>query len=95
MKFAARLASAISWIGHPLVFVTLSVSIVVGTQLASRSALPILIALLLSTVVPTAILLVIGVRLGRWQDADVSVREERTRFYAWAIPFSALGTFVM
>ena len=45
-------------------------------------------------VVPTAILLVAGVRSGRWQDADVSVREERKRFYPWAIPFSALGTLV-
>ena len=94
MKPAARFARAVSWIGHPLVFVTISVGIVVTTQLTSSAAVPILAALLLSVVVPTAILLVAGVRSGRWQDADVSVREERKRFYPWAIPFSALGTLV-
>jgi membrane-associated phospholipid phosphatase len=94
VKPAARFARAVSWIGHPLVFVTISVGIVVTTQLTSSAAVPILAALLLSVVVPTAILLVAGVRSGRWQDADVSVREERKRFYPWAIPFSALGTLV-
>jgi hypothetical protein len=94
VKPAARFARAVSWIGHPLVFVTISVGIVVTTQLTSSAAVSILAALLLSVVVPTAILLVVGVRSGRWQDADVSVREERKRFYPWAIPFSALGTLV-
>jgi hypothetical protein len=94
VKPAARFARAVSWIGHPLVFVTISVGIVVTTQLAASAAVPILAALLLSVVVPTAVLLVAGVRSGRWQDADVSVREERKRFYPWAIPFSALGTLV-
>ena len=64
------------------------------TQLASRAAIPILVALFLSVIVLTAILLVASVRSGRWQDADVSVREERKRFYPWAIPFSALGTLI-
>jgi len=94
VKPAVRFARAVSWIGHPLVFVTISVGIVVTTQLTSSAAVPILAALLLSVVVPTGILLVAGVRSGRWQDADVSVREERKRFYPWAIPFSALGTLV-
>jgi hypothetical protein len=94
VKPAARFARVVSWIGHPLVFVTISVGIVVTTQLTSSAAVPILAALLLSVVVPTAVLLVAGVRSGRWQDADVSVREERKRFYPWAIPFSALGTLV-
>jgi membrane-associated phospholipid phosphatase len=94
MKLAAQFARTISWIGHPLVFVTISVAIVVTTQLASRAAIPILVALFLSVIVPTAILLVAGVRSGRWQDADVSVREERKRFYPWAIPFSALGALI-
>jgi membrane-associated phospholipid phosphatase len=94
VKPAARFARIVSWIGHPLVFVTISVGIVVTTQLTSSAAVPILAALLLSVVVPTAVLLVAGVRSGRWQDADVSVREERKRFYPWAIPFSALGTLV-
>ena len=59
------LARLISWIGHPLVFVLASVAIVVGTQLSPRTGLPILLALLLSTLVPTAILLLSGVRSGR------------------------------
>ena len=39
--------------------------------------------------------LLAGVRAGRWRDADVSVREERKRFYPWAIIFSALGTLII
>src|SRR5438477_6399470 len=87
-------ARLVSWIGHPLIFVSASVAVVVGTQLGLRS-LPILLALLLSTLVPTAILLLSGVRSGRWSDADVSVRKERQRFFPWAIPFSLAGVIAM
>lgn len=88
-------ARIISWIGNPLVFVPVSLAIIVGTQLSPRVALPILGALLLCVIVPIAILLFAGVRSGRWQDADVSVREERRRFYPMAIPFSALGALAL
>ncbi len=88
-------ARIISWIGHPLVFVPVSLAIVVATQLALRVGLPILGALFLCVIAPIAILLIAGVRSGRWRDADVSVREERRRFYPWAIPFSALGAFAL
>src|SRR6266550_4014452 len=46
-------ARLISWVGHPLVFVLASVAIVVGTQLGPCTGFPILLALLLSTLVPT------------------------------------------
>src|SRR5437870_11299302 len=85
----------VSWIGHPLIFVLASVAVVVGTQLGPRQGLPILLALLLSTLVPTAILLLSGVRSGRWSDADVSVRKERQRFFPWAVPFSVAGVIAM
>jgi membrane-associated phospholipid phosphatase len=88
-------ARLISWIGHPLVFVAASVAVVVGTQLGLHAGWPILLALLLSTLVPTAILLVSGVRSGRWSDSDVSVRKERQRFFPWAVPFSLAGVVVM
>src|SRR5205807_2500233 len=84
-----------SSIGHPLVFVLASVAVVVGTQLGPRTGLSILLALLLSTLVPTAILLLSGVRSGRWSDADVSVRKERQRFYPWAVPFSLAGVIAI
>ena len=93
--FARRLAAVVSWIGHPLVFVTISVGIVLTTQLASRSAVSLLAALFLAVIAPMAVLLFLGVRSGRWRDADVSVREERKRFYPIAIPLSAAGTIVM
>jgi hypothetical protein len=93
-KLAAQLARTVSWIGHPLIFVSVSVSIVVATQLVPRVAIPILATLFLSVIAPTAVLLGAGVRSGRWRDADVSVREERQRFYPWAIPISALGTLI-
>ncbi len=88
---ALRLATLFSWIGHPLVFVTVTVGTVVGTQLASRAATSILLALFLSVILPVGVLLFLGVRGGRWRDADVSVREERRRFYPIAIPISAVG----
>ena len=92
---ARTFARIISWIGHPLVFVAASVAIVVGTQVNLRAGFPILLALLLSTLVPTAVLLLSGVRTGRWSDSDVSVRKERQRFFPWAIPFSLAGVVVM
>jgi len=88
-------ARFISWIGHPLIFVAASVAIVVGAQLGLHAGFPILLALLLSTLVPTAILLLSGVRSGRWSDADVSARKERQRFFPWAVPFSLAGVLVM
>jgi membrane-associated phospholipid phosphatase len=90
-----KFARFISWIGHPLVFVAASVAGVVGTQLGLHAGFPILLALLLSTLVPTAILLLSGVRSGRWSDADISVRKERQRFFPWAVPFSLVGVLVM
>jgi hypothetical protein len=92
---ARRLAVIVSWIGHPLVFVTISVGIVLATQLASRRAIGLIGALVLAVIAPMGVLLFLGVRSGRWGDADVSVREERKHFYPIAIPLSALGTIVM
>ena len=92
---ARRIATIVSWAGHPLVFVTISVGIVLATQLASRRAIGLIGALFLAVIAPTGVLLFLGVRSGRWGDADVSVREERKRFYPIAIPLSALGTIVM
>ena len=57
-------------------------------------AFAILAVLVLSVIAPTAVLLILGVRFGRWRDADVSVREERKRFYPVAIPLSAIGTLI-
>jgi hypothetical protein len=94
VKSAARFARVISWIGHPLIFVTACVAVVVITQLASRAAGTILVALFLSVIMPTGVLLFVGIRSGHWRDADVSVREERKRFYPVAIPLSALGTMM-
>jgi hypothetical protein len=90
-----RLAVVVSWIGHPLVFVTISVGIILATQLTSGRAIGLIGALFLAVIAPTGVLLFLGVRSGRWRDADVSVREERKRFYPIAIPLSALGTIVM
>jgi hypothetical protein len=88
---AGRFAILISWLGHPLVFVLLSLAIIVLTQMPAAGALPILGGLFLVIILPTALLLFFGLRSGHWKDADVSVREERIRFYAWAIPISGAG----
>ena len=90
-----RLAIIVSWIGHPLVFVTISVAIVLNTQVTARNAIPLFGAMLVAVIAPMAVLLFLGRRSGRWSDADVSVREERKRFYPIAIPLSAAGTVAM
>src|SRR5438270_13779734 len=92
---ARRLAVIVSWIGHPLVFVTISVGIVVTTQVASRAAIPLLAALFLSLMAPMGSILFFGIRSGGCGDADVSVREDRIRFYPMAIPLAALATIVL
>ena len=84
-------ARAVSWIGHPLVFVSVSVAIIVFYRLANRVGISVLIALFLAVVLPTAVLLIRGVRSGQWSDADVSVHTERRRFYPPAIMLSLGG----
>lgn len=88
-----RLAAVCSWVGHPLVFITISVSVVFLTQHISRASL--VAAFFVAVIAPMGLLLFLGVRSGRWRDADVSMREERKRFYPIAIPLSALGTVAM
>jgi len=92
LKPSGRFARAISWIGHPLVFVTVSVGLVISARISNRTGFIILLTLFVSVILPTAILLFGGVRSGRWSDADVSVRAQRIRFYPIAIPiWSKLG----
>ena len=95
LKPSERFARAISWIGHPLVFVTVSVGLVISARLPNRTGFIILLTLFVSVILPTAILLFGGVRSGRWSDADVSVRAQRIRFYPIAIPISAVGVVAM
>lgn len=88
---AYRVARLISWIGHPLVFVSVSLAIIVGMRLANRVGLSVLLALIIAVVLPIAVLLIRGVRSGRWSDADVSVRAQRVHFYPRAILLSLGG----
>jgi membrane-associated phospholipid phosphatase len=86
-----RIARLVSWIGHPLVFVSASVAAIVWFRLANRVGVSALGALILAVVLPIAVLLFRGVRSGRWSDADVSVHSERVRFYPPAILLSTIG----
>ena len=95
LKPSERFARAISWIGHPLVFVTVSVGLVISARLPNRAGFVILVTLFVSVILPTAILLFGGVRSGRWSDADVSVRAQRIHFYPIVIPISAVGVAAM
>src|SRR5436305_12522300 len=85
---ASRIARAISWAGHPLVFVSGALAIVVICRLANRVGVLVFLALIVAVVLPTALLLIRGVRSGRWSDADVSVHTERRSFYPPAILLS-------
>jgi hypothetical protein len=92
--FARHLAVIVSWIGHPLVFVTWTVGFVLLTQLPWYSAIVISLVLLSLVVGPMALLLWLGLRSGHWQNADISKREERKRFFPIAIPILGLGTVI-
>ena len=81
----------VSWIGHPLVFISLSVGIIIALRLASRAGLALLLTLLATVILPMALLLFRGFQSGRWSDPDVSVRAERVRFYPRAISISAVA----
>lgn len=90
-----RFAQVFSWIGHPLVSIAVTAGIVVAKQMPARTAVLVITALLLSVIFPTALLLVAGVRSGKWQNTEVANRKERRTFYPWAIPFSGFGAFLM
>jgi hypothetical protein len=85
----------ISWIGHPLVFITLSIGITVALRLANRAGLALLLTLLATVILPMALLLFRGFQSGQWIDPDVSVRAERVRFYPRAILISAVAVIVL
>jgi hypothetical protein len=89
------LARCVSWIGHPLVFISLSVTIIIILRLANRAGLALLLTLLVTLFLPMALLLFWGARTGRWSDADVSIRSERVRFYPRAIPISAMAVIAL
>ena len=85
----------ISWIGHPLVYITLSVGITVALRLANRAGLALLLTLFATVILPMALLLFRGFQSGRWSDPDVSVHSERVRFYPRAILISAMAVIVL
>ena len=91
----ARAARFVSWIGHPLVFVSASLAIIVVSRLANRVGILVLAALIFAVVLPTALLLIRGVRSGRWSDADVSAPAERASFYPPAIMLSLGGVVAL
>src|SRR5262245_50497678 len=85
----------VSRIGHPLVFISLSLGVIVALRLANRAGLALLLTLLATVILPMALLLFRGVRSGRWSDMDVSVHAERVRFYPFAIPISAAAVIAL
>jgi hypothetical protein len=85
----------ISWIGHPLVFISLSVGIIIALRLANRAGLALSLTLFVTVILPMALLLFRGFRSGRWSDPDVSIRAERVRFYPRAILISVVAVIVL
>jgi hypothetical protein len=95
LKPVVVVARCVSWVGHPLVFISLSFAIIIMLRLANGAGLALLLTLLVTLILPLALLLFWGTRTGRWSDADVSVRSERTRFYSRAIPISAMAVITL
>jgi hypothetical protein len=95
LKPTVVFARWVSWVGHPLVFITLSVGIIVALRLANRVGLALLLTLLATVILPMALLLFRGFQSGRWSDPDVSVRAERIRFYPRALSISAAAVIVL
>ena len=94
-KPAVVFARWVSWIGHPLVFISLSVGIIIALRLANRAGLALSLTLLATVILPMALLLFRGVQSGRWSDPDVSIHAERVRFYPRAISISAVAVLVL
>jgi hypothetical protein len=95
LKPTVVFARWVSRIGHPLVFITLSLGVVIALRLANRAGLALLLTLLVTVILPMALLLFRGFQSGRWSDPDVSVRAERIRFYPRAILISAVAVIVL
>jgi hypothetical protein len=91
VKRVVLFARWVSWIGHPLVFISLTVGIIIALRLANRAGLGLLLTLLATVILPMALLLFRGSQSGRWSDPDVSIHAERIRFYPRAIPISAIA----
>ena len=95
LKPTVVFARWVSWIGHPLVFITLLVGIIIALRLANRAGLALSLTLLATVILPMALLLFRGFQSGRWSDPDVSIRAERVRFYPWAISISGVAVIVL
>ncbi|HEU5313303.1 MAG TPA: hypothetical protein VFU08_05715 [Candidatus Udaeobacter sp.] len=95
LKSTVIFARWVSWIGHPLVFISLSVAIIIVLRVANRAGLTLWLTLFVTVILPMAFLLFWGARSGRWSDLDVSVRVERARFYPQAIPISAMAVIAL
>jgi len=85
----------VSWIGHPLVFISLSIAIIIILRAANRTGLTLLLTLLVTVILPMALLLFWGTRSGRWSDPDVSIRAERAQFYPRAVPISGAAVIAL
>jgi hypothetical protein len=85
----------VSWVGHPLVFISLSVGIIIALRLANRAGLALSLTLFATVILPMALLLFRGYQSGRWSDPDVSIHAERVRFYPPAISISAVAVIVL
>jgi hypothetical protein len=94
-KATVVFARWVSRVGHPLIFISLSLGVIVAMRLANRAGLALLLTLLATVILPIALLLFHGVRSGRWSDVDVSVHAERVRFYLRAIPISAVAVIAL
>ena len=95
LKPTVVFARWVSWIGHPLVFISLSVGIIIALRLANRAGLALSLTLLATVILPMALLLFRGVQSGRWSDPDVSIHAQRVRFYPRAISISAVAVLVL
>ena len=95
LKPTVVFARWVSWIGHPLVFISLSVGIIIALRLANRAGLALSLTLLATVILPMALLLFRGFQSGRWSDPDVSIHAERVRFYPRAISISAVAVLVL
>jgi hypothetical protein len=95
LKPTVVFARWVSWIGHPLVFISLSLGIIVALRFADRAGLALSLTLFATVILPMALLLFRGFQSGRWSDPDVSVRAERVRFYPPAISISAVAVIVL
>jgi membrane-associated phospholipid phosphatase len=87
-------ARFVSLIGHPMVLLTLTITLVLARNLPPARLVTIVGIFLLSTIIPLCLVMWRKVASGQWTNMDVSDPDQRGHLYSAAIVIIALATLM-